>query len=166
MDISDLLVRHEKLVHLNEGGSKDGNRPRKPSSAGTQGGPSDSHVDTDMLGGLQQRAPPPPQQQPQPQQQQPHYAPEAMAGSVVSSLPPDPRLPPRAAPACNLDLLSDAATHLASAGEVNAMQPMLPELTQQAPAGMPRLKPYDEVMAYGERAREPDQGVLTSGFPG
>src|SRR5690242_3268584 len=98
MDISDLLVRHEKLVHLNEGGSKDGNRPRKPSSAGAPAGPSDSHVDTDMLGGLQQRAPPP---QPQPPQQQPHYAPEPMPGTVVS-LPPDPRLPPRPAPACNL----------------------------------------------------------------
>jgi len=172
MDISDLLVRHEKLVHLNEGGSKDGNRPRKPSSAGAQVGPSDGHVDTDMLGGLQQRAPPPPtpqqqQQQQQPQQpQQTHYAPDAMTGSIVSSLPPDPRLPPRAAPACNLDLLSDAATHLASAGEVNTMQPMMPELAQQPPPGMARVKQYDEVMAYSDRGREPDQGVMTGGFPG
>jgi hypothetical protein len=151
MDISDLLVRHEKLVHLNEG-SKDGNRPRKSSSGNAQAGPSDSHVESDMVG-LQQRAP------------QPHYSVDAMAASVVSSLPPDPRLPPRAAPACNLDLLSDAATHLASAGEVNTMQSMMPELAQP-PGGLARVKTYDEGMSYGERGREQDPNVLAAGFPG
>src|SRR3569833_501300 len=183
MDIRDLLVRHEKLVHLNEG-NKDGNRPRKTSSGTAQPGPSDASVDGEMLGvqpqppPSQQQQPPPPQQQqkssappppPQQQQQQPrpprqHYAPDGMAPSAVSSLPPDPRLPPRAATACNLDVLSDAATHLATASEVTPMQPMMADLAPP-PAGMVRVKGYVEVKPYGDRGREPDPAVLSAGFP-
>lgn len=150
MDISDLLVRHEKLVHLNEG-SKDGARPRKPSSATTATvGPSDGRVDTEMLG-LQQRAP------------QQHYPPASMTSSVVTTLPPDPRLSARA-PACNLDLLSDAATHLASGGEVSTMQPnMMPGLAQQ-PNDLARVKTYDGGMVYGDRSREQDPVVMSGGY--
>jgi len=157
MDISDLLVRHEKLVHLNEG-NKDGNRPRKASSGG-QAGSSDGHVDSEMLGMSQ------PQQQPpaRPQQPQPQYAPEPMPNSIVSTMPPDARLPPRPAPACNLDLLSDAATHLASAGSVNAMQPMMSEMPQSADS-LGRVKTYEDGMGYGDRTRESDPAVMSAGY--
>ncbi len=149
MDIRDLLVRHEKLVHLNEG-NKDGSRQRKTSAGTAQPGPSsESHVDTEMAGLQQQRPPPPPS----------HYPSDAMAASSVASLPSDPGLPPRSAPACNLDLLSDAATHLASAGDGGPMQPMMPELAQPAP-----VKTYDEGMSYGERVRgDQDNAVLSAG---
>jgi hypothetical protein len=155
MDISDLLVRHEKLVHLNES-NKDGTRPRKPSSGGLPAGAPDGSVDTEMLG-VQQRPPQPPPPQPQ------YSPPQAMPSAVTATLPPDPRLPPRAAPACNLDLLSDAATHLASASEVTAMPPMMSEMAQP-PAGMERVKPYDEGIGYGDRSRNQNPGVLASGF--
>lgn len=86
-----------------------------------------------------------------------------MASSVLS---PDQRLASRAAPACNLDLLSDAATHLASASEVGQMQhPIMPELAQHP--GGPRVKSYDEGMAYQDRAREQQhQGIMHGAFPG
>ena len=52
MDIRDLLVRHEKLVHLSDG-NKDTNgvstQRRKSSAAGTQSSPTKSHGDTEML---------------------------------------------------------------------------------------------------------------------
>ncbi len=148
MDISDLLVRHEKLVHLNEG-TKDGQRPRKPSSAGIPSGPADGHVDAEMSG-LQPRPPPPP-----------HYQTEPMQ-PMVSSMPQDPRLAARA-PACNLDLLSDAATHLASGG-VSSIPAMLPGLAQP-PTDIARAKAYDEEMAYASRAREQeDPGVLPGAY--
>lgn len=150
MDISDLLVRHEKLVHLNEG-SKDGARPRKPSSGNAATGPSDGRADTEMLG-MQQRPPPS------------HYPPDSMAPSVVTSLAPDPRMSARA-PACNLDLLSDAATHLASGGEVSAMQSNVMPGMAQPPNDLARVKTYDEGMVYGERGREQDPGVMSGGYP-
>ncbi|KAJ9151238.1 Transcriptional regulator ADR1 [Pleurostoma richardsiae] len=146
----DLLVRHEKLVHLNEGG-KDGNRPRKSSSGTAHAGGPEAHGDNEMLG-LQQRAP------------QPLYPPDAMNPAVVATMPPDPRIAPRAAPACNLDLLSDAATHLASAGEVPSMQPMMADMGQPQ-GGLARVKTYDEDMSYGDRGREQNPGGLGHAFP-
>ncbi|KAH9988426.1 hypothetical protein F4779DRAFT_277214 [Xylariaceae sp. FL0662B] len=153
MDIRDLLVRHEKLVHLNEGSNKDGNRPRKPSSAGAAQPPlsAESHIDSEMMGM--------PRAHPQ------HYHSDSMPSSMaVSALAPDPRLPARPA-ACNLDLLSDAATQIASANEVNSMQPMMSDLGQPA-GGMPRIKSYDEGMPYGDRGREPEAGAMSIGLPG
>jgi hypothetical protein len=145
MDISDLLVRHEKLVHLNEG-NKDNNRPRKPSSgAGHQASSSESHVDPEILG--MSRAPP-----------QPPYHPEAMTAAVVSTLPLDARAATRAA-ACNLDLLSDAAL----ASEVNPMQPMMTDMSQPPGGGHARIKSYEETMGYNERQRD-DPIVLSAGF--
>ena len=148
MDISDLLVRHEKLVHLNEG-NKDNNRPRKPSSgAGHAAASSDGHVEPEILG-----LPRPPQSQ---------FRAEAMSATVVSNLPPDPRADARAAAAraaaCNLDMLSDAAL----ASEVSPMQPMMGDMAQQ-PGGHNRIKSYDESMGYADRPRE-DPIVLSAGF--
>jgi hypothetical protein len=170
MDISDLLVRHEKLVHLNEGNSnKDGTRARKPSSAGagTATGPADSQVDTDMLG-MQQH-----QHQHQHQHQQlhkkpqlppqPQYRQEAMQPSITASLAQDSRLTARA-PVCNLDLLSDAATHLASGGEVNGMQPAMMHGLAPPPADMAPVKPYHEALPYGDRIRAQDPGGIPSGY--
>ncbi|KAK4189339.1 hypothetical protein QBC35DRAFT_380504 [Podospora australis] len=151
MNISDLLVRHEKLVHLNEGNSKDGGpRPRKPSTAGAVVSPVDNKVDPQILGMSQ--AP-----------QQPHFAPEPMQPTAVSSIAPDSRLSARAA-VCNLDLLSDAATHLASGGEVNSLQTTaMPGIPHQPPEMTP-MKPYQETMAYGDRGREPDGIGMPAGY--
>ncbi|KAK2766384.1 C2H2 transcription factor [Colletotrichum kahawae] len=142
----DLLVRHEKLVHLNEG-SKENNRPRKTSSS-THNPPSssDSHVEHEMLG--VQRPPP-----------QPQYHQETIT-AVASTMAPDPRMsgPARAA-ACNLDLLSDAAL----ASEVNPMQqPMMADMGRP-PSEHARIKSYDEQMGYADRPRE-DPNVLAPGF--
>ncbi|RYP89507.1 hypothetical protein DL770_004377 [Monosporascus sp. CRB-9-2] len=152
MDIRDLLVRHEKLVHLNEGSHKDGNRPRKQSSAGTVQAPLPTlnHVDSEIMG--VHRA----QTQPQP------YHSDSMPSVGGQALGSDPRLPARVA-ACNLDLLSDAATRIASANEVNSMQPMMSDLGQPA-ASMPRIKPY-EAMQYGDRGREADT-AMSLDYPG
>jgi len=156
MDISDLLVRHEKLVHLNEGSNKDGARPRKPSSGGAAAAvPSETHVDTEMLGMQQQR----PQALPHPD-----YVQESMQSSVVSTLPPDSRLAAARAPACNLDLLSDAATHIASGGEVNNMQPNMMQGLAQAPSDLTPVKGYHEGMPYETRGREQDSGVMGGGY--
>ncbi|KAI0396554.1 hypothetical protein F5Y17DRAFT_465077 [Xylariaceae sp. FL0594] len=151
----DLLVRHEKLVHLNEGYGKDGTRPRKPSSAGgaaQQPLPSENHADTEMAGMTRAH----------PQHYPSEPVPPPMSGPTT--LQPDPRLPSRAG-ACNLDLLSDAATQIASANEVNSMQPMMTDLSQSSSA-MPRIKPYDEGMSYGDRGRESDVGPMSMGLPG
>lgn len=148
MDISDLLVRHEKLVHLNEG-NKDGNRPRKPSAGTVQPGPADGHVDPELLG--MPRGPPPS-----------HFHPGSLNSSAVPALAPDPR---ERAAACNLDLLSDAATRIASATEVNAMQPALSGLGQP-PGELARIKAYEETMQYGDRPRDPEQAALSAGFGG
>ncbi|KAK4217221.1 hypothetical protein QBC37DRAFT_56910 [Rhypophila decipiens] len=153
----DLLVRHEKLVHLNEGSNKDGPRPRKPSSGNAAAGPSDlGRVDTEMLG-MQQR-PPPPALHPQFQREQ-------MQAAVASTLAPNQRLEARA-PACNLDLLSDAATHLASADEVTNMQPNMMQGLEPAPPDLTPVKTYHhESMAYENRGREQDPGVMGAGYP-
>ncbi|KAF6811918.1 hypothetical protein CMUS01_13172 [Colletotrichum musicola] len=147
MDISDLLVRHEKLVHLNEG-SKENNRPRKTSSS-TNHPPSsaDSHVEHEMLG--VQRPP------------QPQFHQETIAATAASTMAPDPRMPgPARAAACNLDLLSDAAL----ASEVNPMQQsMMPDMGRPS-SEHSRIKSYDEHMGYAsERPRE-EPNVLAPGF--
>ncbi|KAK4443590.1 transcriptional regulator ADR1 [Podospora aff. communis PSN243] len=147
----DLLVRHEKLVHLNEGSNKDGaKQPRKSSSGGgAVAGPStEPHVDAEMIGM-------------QPREPQPHalYRPEPMQPAAGSSLPADSRLAARA-PACNLDLLSDAATHLASGGEVSNMQPAMMQGLQQPPPEMTPVKAYSDGLPYGDRSREQEPAPI------
>ncbi|KAL2175006.1 uncharacterized protein P884DRAFT_62070 [Thermothelomyces heterothallicus CBS 202.75] len=165
----DLLVRHEKLVHLNEGNSnKDGTRSRKLSSAGVAPGPAEAQIDTEMLSMSQQQQQQQRQQQQQ-QQQKPrlvhdHYRTDHVQQSVMSSLPPDSRLSARA-PACNLDLLSDAATHLASGGEVNSMQPNMMQGLAPPPADLGPVKAYHDAMPYGDRPRDQDPGALAPGYP-
>lgn len=81
--------------------------------------------------------------------------------AVVSTLPPDSRIAPRPAAACNLDLLSDAATHLASGGDVNPMQAMMPDMSQ-APPNMGRI---DGMSSYSDRSRESDPAIYSTAFP-
>ncbi|KAK9771540.1 hypothetical protein SCAR479_11744 [Seiridium cardinale] len=151
MDIRDLLVRHEKLVHLNEGSNKDSSRPRKPSTAGPiQQISPESNVDTEMMG----------MSRGQPQ----HYNAEPISPVAVHTLAPDPRIMPARAAACNLDLLSDAATQIASANEVTSIQPMMADMGQQ-PGGLGRMKPYEDGMTY-DRSREQEANAMTMGFPG
>ena len=168
MDIRDLLVRHEKLVHLNEGSSnKDGTRPRKHSSGGLAPGPAESQGDTEMLGMPQQQHQhqhQQPQQQPKPRPVHSQYQVEAVQLPVVPSLTQDSRLATRA-PACNLDLLSDAATHLASGGEVSNMQPAMMQGLAPPAADLAPVKAYHETMPYGDRPRDQDPGVLPPGYP-
>ncbi|KAK5995145.1 hypothetical protein PT974_03541 [Cladobotryum mycophilum] len=180
MDISDLLVRHEKLVHLNEG-SKENNRPRKLSSGTTtthRASLSDGHIEIDVIGMHRLRPPPPPppqsippppqQQQQQQQQQSPtqqqHQQPQQspyhhgpMDSDPVVPLSQD-QMASRTA-ACNLDLLSDAAL----ASEVNGMQPMMNNMAQQSPTHT-RVKSYAETMVgYAERPRD-DQPNLSNAY--
>ncbi|KAL1888753.1 hypothetical protein Sste5346_009379 [Sporothrix stenoceras] len=163
MDISDLLVRHEKLVHLNEGG-KDASRIRKTSSGSGHTMSSDDHGEMSMMG-MQRRQSTTsrypgqaPQPVPSPSQHPAHVAHQSQHS--ISSLPPppptDPRLASRNVPACNLDLLSDAATHLASAAEINAMPPIMQDLGHQPPAGpIPPVKSFDNTPPpYNDRSRE------------
>ncbi|KAK1248687.1 hypothetical protein MKX08_006907 [Trichoderma sp. CBMAI-0020] len=169
----DLLVRHEKLVHLNEG-HKDATRPRKLSGASMhKPSLSDSHVELDVMGIHRLRPPPPPPPatatllppQPSPPQQHQTQAPpppfhhEPMTPNAGSHLvQQDPQAAARTA-ACNLDLLSDAAL----ASEVNTMQPMLNNMPQQPPTHA-RVKSYpDNMEGYAERARV-DAPILTAGF--
>ncbi|ROT36646.1 hypothetical protein SODALDRAFT_282057 [Sodiomyces alkalinus F11] len=138
----DLLVRHEKLVHLNEGSSnRDANRLRKSSGAGGHQLPSsENHGDHEMLN--LQRTPPSPHQ---PQQ----YRQDSMTTAGPSTHPQDPRLQQSRAAACNLDLLSDAAL----ASEVSPMQPMMADMGQPQTSHA-RIKSYGEPVGYSERPRE------------
>lgn len=150
MDIRDLLVRHEKLVHLSDG-TKESVIPstrRKSSAANIQASPTKSHGGSEMLGVQQSPT-------------QPQFATDSSMSAVVSTLPPDSRIAPRPAAACNLDLLSDAATHLASAGEVNSMQPMIPDMSQAQGA----LGRVDGMPSYNDRGRETDSAVYSAQFP-
>jgi hypothetical protein len=154
MDIRDLLVRHEKLVHLNEGSSKDSSRPRKPSSADVaqqqqQPLSPESHVGSEVMS--------------VPHAHQ-HYHSESISSVTVPTLAPDPRLPARTA-ACNLDLLSDAATQIASASAVNPMQPMMADLSQPN-GGVTRIKTYEDTMTYHDRGRDHDVASASVGYPG
>lgn len=163
MDIRDLLVRHEKLVHLNEG-SKDNNRPRKLSSntstASHKSSVSEGQISAEAIA-LQHHnaARPPPPQQPLPQPQQFHHGPVPPQGPPQG--PQDPRAQARPG-ACNLDLLSDAA--LASSG--NAVQgptngvppPHSPDARRKSSYG-------DTIVAYTtDRPRE-DQSIGSGYVP-
>ncbi|KAK7422277.1 hypothetical protein QQZ08_009583 [Neonectria magnoliae] len=147
----DLLVRHEKLVHLNEG-NKDGNRPRKLSSNTS----STSHktsvsdgLDAEAIG-LRHHAV---HRQRPIQQSLAQPPPPFHSGSgpppPTSSAPQDPRVPARP-DACNLDLLSDAA--LASSG--NPVQPTN-DLSHQHSHADARRKSYaDTIVSYSDRSRD------------
>ncbi|KIH94110.1 hypothetical protein SPBR_05603 [Sporothrix brasiliensis 5110] len=162
MDISDLLVRHEKLVHLNEGG-KDASRIRKTSSGSGHTMSSDDHGEMSMMG-MQRRQSSTsryPAQAPQPiPSPSQHSVHAAHPSHSIASLPPppptDPRLASRNVPACNLDLLSDAATHLASAAEISVMPPMMPDLGPSSSTGpIPPVKSFDTTPPpYNDRSRE------------
>lgn len=157
MDIRDLLVRHEKLVHLNDG-NKDGStstRPRKASSANTQASPTKSQADSEMLG--MQPSPVSPIQS----RFAPVSAPDATMSAVASTMAPDSRIAPRPTAACNLDLLSDAATHLASGGDVNPMQAMMPDMSQ----GQPNMGRVDGLSSYNDRTRDTDPALYATSFP-
>ena len=161
----DLLVRHEKLVHLNDN-TKDAARPRKASSGSGQTNSSDDHADLMMSGGMsghsQRRLsssyttrpvpslgsgllPPPP----------PHAQPHSHAHST------DPRLATsRTIPACNLDLLSDAATHLAST-EIHPMAQSTPyhdrTRSDSNPTAVPQQSPAQHVQ-HGQHGQHTLQG--------
>ncbi|EGO54164.1 hypothetical protein NEUTE1DRAFT_87299 [Neurospora tetrasperma FGSC 2508] len=175
MDIRDLLVRHEKLCHLNDGASnnnnnasssssssnnnknanhKDGNKRRKTSSSSVVSPPPlENHTDIQMKT----------QHRPATQSQFPNGS---MQPSMVSSIPSDSRLLSRG-PACNLDLLSDAATHLASGGEVNNLQHMQPTmmqgLSQQQP-DLPPAKSYQDSMSFANHNPKQEHGAMNGGY--
>lgn len=161
MDIRDLLVRHEKLVHLNEG-SKDSNRPRKLSSntstASHKSSISEGQINVESLG-LHHHNGARPQQSQQSQQSLPppppqHFRHGPVASSIQRPAPQDPRAPPRPG-ACNLDLLSDAA--LASSSHTvqattNGGPPHPSEETRRKSYG-------DSIVAYADRPRDEPQSI-------
>lgn len=187
MDISDLLVRHEKLVHLNEGGSnRDGSRLRKSAGAGGhQLSPTENHGDHEMLNAQRTPIQPPqpihigtahtpqqppqplhPHQQPPPQPPQPsshqpqQYRPEPVTPAGPSAHPRDPRAQQSRTAACNLDLLSDAAL----ASEVTPVQPIMPDMGQPQTSHA-RVKSYGEPVGYTpDRPRDEPPPVLPPAF--
>lgn len=151
----DLLVRHEKLVHLNEG-NKEGNRQRKlssnPSTTSHKTSASEGQIDTEAMG-LHHHAAPRPQSMhqslPQPP---PQFHPVSGPPPTVSSGPQDARASTRPG-ACNLDLLSDAA--LASSG--NPVQSSTNDPSQQHSPTDTRRKSYGDTIIYSDRPREEGQ---------
>ncbi|EGY17922.1 regulatory protein [Verticillium dahliae VdLs.17] len=157
---SDLLVRHEKLVHLNEGNSGPKEyRPRKSSGAGGhQASSSESHAETEVLN--IQRTPVQAHQQPQHQQHQQHqphhnhqqlqpqhYHQDTIVAAAPSSLPQDARMQQARAAACNLDMLSDAAL----ASERGLSKP-----ASQFPSRFPSVQP-DGISGMDGQARGGDE---------
>jgi hypothetical protein len=118
-------VRHEKLVHLQEGG-KDSRAKRAMASQIQPDTRPDTRPDPSTLGMR-----------------------HAGAGQSTFHVQPAPRqpvaaMPPRNAP-CNLDLLSDAA--LASAG--NPMQTLMPSFSHRHTMAATSLKPGPPQQTYG-----------------
>ena len=149
MDIRDLLVRHEKLVHLNDG-SKDG-RARRTSSGLAHPDPRpDARADINVLGMHHHAANAQPAFRPQPPPPPP----------PVTVVPHGARVPQRNAP-CNLDLLSDAA--LASA--VNPTQPMVPGYSHHGPPPGANPKPASQYADQGRYPAGREEPVgLSAGF--
>ncbi|KAM3482059.1 hypothetical protein MY5147_000392 [Beauveria neobassiana] len=152
----DLLVRHEKLVHLNEA-SKDNARPRPSSSSAGSHKPSlsDSHVEPDAMSmhrtTMTPVGPPPPQQMyhpqpPMPNNVQPMQQPMQQDNAMKSRMT-----------ACNLDVLSDAAL----ASEVSSMAPMMNNIAQQ-PTSHARSKGFGEAIPQFSERQPQDQ---THGMP-
>ena len=135
MDIRDLLVRHEKLVHLNEG-SKDNRAKKPPPGLSQPDARPDGRADIGVFG-MHSAA-----------NVQQAFRPEPAPPPPGTALPPNNRVPPRNAP-CNLDLLSDAA--LASA--VNPTQPMIPGFAHHAASSTANSKPGPQ--AYGDQGGYP-----------
>ncbi|KAF4125621.1 Fungal specific transcription factor domain, partial [Geosmithia morbida] len=186
----DLLVRHEKLVHLNEN-SRDNVRPRKIPS-GSAGHPtghhtslSDSHMELDSTNSIhhqpltQLQQPPPPAPPPlHPAHQHPHQHQHHQSlpthfhptSPLANPLPHDqqqqqqPRPPSSSRPgAGNLDLLSDAAL----AREVNGtIHPMAAgDASQQPPSTRPKPYSHHEEQADGAvREGYAAPGVVQDGF--
>ncbi|KAM0355934.1 hypothetical protein ACHAPU_000323 [Fusarium lateritium] len=158
----DLLVRHEKLVHLNEG-SKDSNRPRKlssnTSSTSHKSSISEGQINTEAIGHQHLTAPrPPPPQQPLPPPQSFHHGPPP----VPQQGPQDPRTQPRSA-ACNLDLLSDAA--LASSVTPVQRNATAAALAPHSPDSRRKSSYGESIVAYTtERPRE-DQPIGSGYVP-
>lgn len=151
MDIRDLLVRHEKLVHLNEA-NKDNVRPRPSSSSAGSHKPSlsDGHVETDAVN--MHRATIPPAGPPPPQQM---YHPQPPMTATVQPMQQDHAIKARLA-ACNLDVLSDAAL----ASEVNSMTPMMNSIPQQ-PTSHARAKSFGETIPqFGDREHSDQSHVM------
>lgn len=123
---SDLLVRHEKLVHLNESN-------RESRNASTSGPSSTSQYT-------------PQYQAPQPAQPAQQMATANML-SAPSMIDPDLLLGPSTysgrTPGCSLDLLSDAANHLAS------------ESMRNIPTTLPQMSDARHEMHYSSGVIEP-----------
>ncbi|KAH7157813.1 hypothetical protein B0J13DRAFT_520535 [Dactylonectria estremocensis] len=164
MNISDLLVRHEKLVHLNEG-NKDGSRHRKlssnPSTTSHKTSASEGQIDQEAIGlhhhavrrqSMHQTLPQPP----------PQFHPvSGPPPPAASSGPQDPRAQTRPG-ACNLDLLSDAA--LASSG--NPVQSSTNDPSHQHSPTDTRRKSYgDSMVPYPDRSREEAQQMAPGYVP-
>ena len=140
MDIRDLLVRHEKLVHLNDG-SKDGRARRTSSGLAHPDVRPDARADMSVLS-MHHAA-----------HAHPTFRPQPAPPPPATAVPHGARVPQRNAP-CNLDLLSDAA--LASA--VNPTQPMVSGFSHHAPPPAANPKPapqYADQGRYPPRREEP-----------
>ncbi|PHH82369.1 hypothetical protein CDD82_6204 [Ophiocordyceps australis] len=183
MDIRDLLVRHEKLVHLNDG-SKENNRPRTSSSstAAHHYAVPDKRAANSRLGlrlTSDQAKPTPNPLNPQPLHQNPQQHPSLksiphQAGqsqcldthhSKARTDPATTRLPAShlrshsRSTSCNLDVLSNAAL----ATEVNSMPHMM-QRASNSPLEPAQGREDGEIAApgYANRPRLDQQPALPS----
>jgi hypothetical protein len=151
MTSRDLLVRHEKLVHFNES-NKDNTRappagmiPATPSNiqpSPVYTAPTPNLIDPDLLHNANFS----------------NQIPTHMGSMSVKS--PDGMMHHRT-PGCSLDLLSDAANHLASSGQ--HLAPMMPEMAHDNRVGM-ALNGQQTSLQYDSRMHE-DTSMRNTGFP-
>ncbi|KAG6000116.1 hypothetical protein E4U21_005810 [Claviceps maximensis] len=167
----DLLVRHEKLVHLHDGNYND-KKPRRKASGATshKASISDDHHEP---GTEEIRVDPMSQHEPgqnhhqahqhQKQQQQPsdHHTP-ILPSRGPSRAGHDPNAATPSSTACSLDVLSDAAL----AREVGAVPPLSNGVSQYDTCHQRRIQGFDKQIAeYSDKPRhERLQSVLSTDY--
>ena len=169
MDIRDLLVRHEKLVHLSDG-NKDKAQSRRFSSstASNRASISESHAEVESLhlhGAALAARQTTFQHQPASQQHPTSYHHTSInSGPLPNHVLHDVRASTPRSAACNLDVLSDAAL----ATQVQPMPPILSNMPDHNPGHHDGLKGFDEtVVGYSERPPRQGQSdsMLATAFP-
>lgn len=135
----DLLVRHEKLVHLNESNkdshhsasNKSNNAAMTTQMAAPPPMPMPNLIDPDLLG----------------TQSSPNYQ------SQMNHLSPSDGMMQHRTP-CSLDLLSDAANHLASGNHSHSRNHHLPPIMSQIQSDGRSPMDMDGAMAYNGRMQQ------------
>jgi hypothetical protein len=157
----DLLVRHEKLVHFNEANKEGNNAPTgmTPAAPATYQTPSSLQTPSTLQTSPVYAAPTP--NLIDPDLLQPSSYSNQMShqmGSMSAKSPED--MMHHRTPGCSLDLLSDAANHLASGA--HHLAPIMPEMGHDNRGGMV-MNGHQSGMQFDNRMHE-DTTMRNSGF--